>query len=153
MVESVERRLDSKVFNYEQIMDFLSDLDFLILSMPLTRSTKGIVGESELHALSRSAFILNPARGPLIDEGALLKALREGWIAGAALDTHYYYPMPSDHPLWYLPNVLMTPHISGSSQSPHFVERVWELFIGNVTRFLTGQPLLNELTSAQLAGE
>jgi phosphoglycerate dehydrogenase-like enzyme len=145
--------LPDKVFSYEQKSDFLSDIDFLILSMPLTRSTKGIVGESELQALSRSAFILNPARGPLIDEGALLKALREGWIAGAALDTHYYYPMPSDHPLWYFPNVIMTPHISGSSQSPHFVERVWEIFIGNVNRLLTGLPLLNELTFAQLAGE
>jgi phosphoglycerate dehydrogenase-like enzyme len=145
--------LPDKVFNHQQKMEFLSDLDFLILSMPLTRSTKGIVGESELHALSQSAFILNPARGPLIDEGALLKALREGWIAGAALDTHYCYPMPSDHPLWYLPNVIMTPHISGSNQNPHFVKRVWQIFIENVSRWLAGRPLLNELTSAQLAGE
>jgi phosphoglycerate dehydrogenase-like enzyme len=97
--------------------------------------------------------VLNPSRGPLIQEAALLRALREGWIAGAALDTHYAYPLPSDHTLWRLPNVIMTPHISGSAESPHFLTRIWDIFLQNVERYRSGKPLLNELTAAQLRGE
>jgi phosphoglycerate dehydrogenase-like enzyme len=106
-----------------------------------------------LRALPHTAFVLNPARGPLIQEPALLRALQESWIAGAALDTHYYYPMPSDHPLWRFSNVIMTPHISGSSQSQHFAGRVWKIFVQNVERYVSGDPLLNELTPTQLNGE
>jgi phosphoglycerate dehydrogenase-like enzyme len=79
--------------------------------------------------------------------------LRENWIAGAALDTHYHYPMPPDHPLWRFPNVILTPHIAGSSLSPRFTRRLWDIFTLNLDRFARGEPLLNELTPAQLAGE
>jgi phosphoglycerate dehydrogenase-like enzyme len=95
--------LPDQVFLAGQEIEFLSGLDFLVLSMPQTPSTEGSIGEQELKALKPTAYILNPARGPLIQEEALLKALREGTIAGAALDTHYYYPMPADHPLWRFP--------------------------------------------------
>lgn len=149
----VEGTLPDRIFLAGQTEEFLRDLDFLVLSMPLTKSTKGMMGERELRLLPSHAFILNPARGPLIEETALLRALRENWIAGAALDTHYYYPMPADHPLWQFPNVIMTPHISGSNQGPHYKRRIWEIFGQNVQRYLAGQPLLNELTSRQLAGE
>ena len=145
--------LPDKVFLYGQETYFLSNLDFLILAMPLTKTTRGIIGEKELRSLPRSAFVLNPARGPLIQEEALLKALTSGWIAGAAIDTHYYYPMPPDHPLWYFPNVIMTPHVSGSSKSTHYVDRSWDIFSQNVHRYLAGEPLLNELTRSQLNGE
>ena len=83
---------------------------------------------------------------------ALLRALREGWIAGAAIDTHYQYPLPPEHPLWRFPNVILTPHISGSGQSTHFLDRVWEIFAENVARWRSGRPLLNELSPAQLSG-
>jgi phosphoglycerate dehydrogenase-like enzyme len=149
----LEGSLPDRVFLAGQTKEFLRDLDFLVLSMPLTKSTNGIVGERELQWLPKHSYVLNPARGPLIQEGALLQALREGWIAGAALDTHYYYPMPADHPLWRLPNVIMTPHISGSNQGPHYKKRIWEIFSQNVQRYLAGRPLLNELTSQQLAGD
>lgn len=142
--------LPDRVFLMHEKEAFLKSLDFLIMAIPQTGSTEGIVGETELKMLRPQAYILNPARGPLIQEAALLRALQEGWIAGAALDTHYYYPMPADHPLWSMPNVIMTPHISGSSDSPHFLERVWDIFVQNVKRFQEGQPLLNELTVAQL---
>jgi len=145
--------LPDKIFRAGQEMEFLSGLDFLVLAMPLTKSNEGIVGETELRALPRKAFLLNPARGPLVQEQALLKALREGWIAGAALDTHYAYPLPSEHPLWQFPNVILTPHISGSAQSPRFLERIWDIFVQNVERWLSGQPLLNELSIPQLRGE
>lgn len=142
--------LPDAVFAGSQREEFLRGLDFLVLAMPLTPANRGIVGEAELRALPKSAFLLNPARGPLIQESALLRALQQGWIAGAAIDTHFQYPLPSDHPLWRMPNVILTPHISGSSLSPSFLPRVWDIFTQNVERFLIGQPLLNELTPEQL---
>lgn len=143
--------LPDAVFSESQKEAFLRGLDFLVLAMPLTPTTRGLVGEAELRALPARAFLLNPARGPLVQEPALLRALREGWIAGAALDTHFQYPLPPDHPLWRLPNVILTPHISGSSRSPFFRPRVWDLFAQNVGRILAEQPLLNELRPDQLA--
>src|SRR5665213_256467 len=140
-----EGRLPDAVFTVDQKKEFLSHLDFLVLAVPLDSSTRGMIGEAELQALPAKAFLLNPARGPLVQEQALLRALGEGWIAGAALDTHFQYPMPPEHPLWRFPNVLMTPHISGSSRSPFFLPRVWDLFGQNVDRFLRGEPLLNEI--------
>jgi phosphoglycerate dehydrogenase-like enzyme len=145
-------RLPDKVFRAGQEMDFLRELDFLILGLPLSRETEGIIGEPELRALPPRAFVLNPARGPLIKQEALLKALREGWIAGAALDTHYQYPMPPEHPLWAFENVIFTPHISGSSLNAHFVERIWEVFVKNLELYRQNKPLLNTLTERELAG-
>lgn len=144
--------LPNRVFRSGEEAAFLGDLDFLVVALPLTKVTEGLIGESELQALPRTAFVLNPARGPIIRQEALLRALREKWIAGAALDTHYHYPMPPEHPLWRFPNVIFTPHISGSSLSPRYQERLWEIFSLNVGRFARGEPLLNELTPAQLAG-
>lgn len=144
--------LPNRVFRVGEEKEFLGGLDFLIVAMPLTKATEGLIGESELRALPRTAYVLNPARGPIIQQEALLRALRENWIAGAALDTHYQYPMPPEHPLWKFPNVIFTPHISGSSLSPKFKERLWEIFTLNIERFKKGEPLLNELTPAQLNG-
>jgi phosphoglycerate dehydrogenase-like enzyme len=148
-----EGRLPDNVFTTGQELEFLSGVDFLVLALPLTPQSTGIIGERELRALQPTAFVLNPARGPLIQEAALLRALREGWIAGAALDTHYYYPMPADHPLWRFPNVIMTPHISGSDLGPLFVERMSEILEHNVRQFLSGGALWNELTPEELRGE
>ena len=142
--------LPDRVFTQEQKYEFLAGLDFLILALPLNSSTEGLVGDDELRALPRHCLLLNPARGPLIKEESLLRALREGWIAGAALDTHYYYPMPPDHPLWRLPNVIMTPHISGSARGPCYLPRLWSIFTQNLDRFLAASPLLNELSTRQL---
>lgn len=144
--------LPEKVFSIQQKKEFLSSIEFLILSMPLTEKTKGIVGEEELKMLPKGSFLLNPARGALVQEQALIKVLEEGHLGGAAIDAHYYYPMPPDHPLWKFPNVILTPHISGSTLSPHFLERVWTIFVENVNRFLRCQTLLNELTPDQLKG-
>lgn len=142
--------LPHRVFTADQRAEFLAGLDFLILGLPLNASTQGIVGSDELRALPRHCMLLNPARGPLVREESLLQALREGWIAGAALDTHYHYPMPEDHPLWRFPNVIMTPHISGSARGPFFLPRIWSIFSENVDRFLADRPLLNELSPWQL---
>jgi phosphoglycerate dehydrogenase-like enzyme len=144
--------LPDRVFTSGEELEFLAAVDFLVLAIPLTPANKGLLGERELQAMKSTAFLLNPARGPLVREAALLRALTEGWIAGAALDTHYYYPMPPEHPLWRMPNVIMTPHISGSDKGPHFGQRMWEIVVHNVTQFRAGQPLWNELTPVELKG-
>lgn len=148
-----EGTLPDRVFTHDEKTAFLSGLDFLVLSVPQTPQTTGMIGEAELKSLPPSSFVLNPARGPLIQEAALLRALREGWIAGAALDTHYYYPMPADHPLWRFPNVILTPHISGSDSSPHFRERISDILLQNVQRLLVGEPLLNEISPSELKSQ
>lgn len=147
-----EGLLPDRIFSPSERHDFLAGLDFLVMAMPLTPATRGIVGAAELHALPAHAILLNPARGPLIDEHDLLLALSERWFAGAALDTHHHYPLPSGHPLWSLENVVITPHISGSSLSPRFRDRVGEICRLNLERFVKGEPLLNEIPSDQLAG-
>lgn len=145
-----EGLLPDRIFYPHQKSDFLSGLDFLLLSLPLTPRTRGIIGRSELEALPRSAFIINPARGPLIDELALVEALRNRRIRGAALDTHYQYPLPAEHPLWGMENVILTPHISGDTGTTHYHSRLWEVFAENVRRFVAGEPLLNEITPQEL---
>jgi phosphoglycerate dehydrogenase-like enzyme len=148
-----EGRMPDRVFRSGEETEFLGGLDFLVVAMPLTKHTQGLIGERELQALPRHAYLLNPARGPIVQEQALLRALREGWIAGAAIDTHYQYPMPPEHPLWRFPNVIFSPHISGSSLSPHFKVRLWDIFAQNLARLERGEPLLNVITPAQLAGD
>ncbi len=145
--------LPHRVFRSGEELEFLSGLDFLVVALPLTKATEGLIGERELRALPPRAFVLNPARGPIIRQAALLRALEEKWIAGAALDTHYEYPLPPAHPLWRFPNVILTPHISGSSLGPNYRPRIWDIFSLNAGRLARGEPLLNELTAAQLAGE
>jgi phosphoglycerate dehydrogenase-like enzyme len=138
--------LPDRVFRREQKSEFLAGLDFLILALPHTKESDGLLGEAEFKLLPRHTFVLNPARGPIIQEQALLNALRRHRIAGAALDTHFAYPLPADHPLWRFPTVLLTPHISGADRSRLFKGRIADLFTQNLHRYLTNQPLLNELT-------
>jgi phosphoglycerate dehydrogenase-like enzyme len=143
--------LPDRAFVSGQERDFLGGLDFLVLALPLTRHSEGMVGEEQLRALPRTAFLLNPSRGPIVQEAALLRALAEGWIAGAALDTHFAYPLPPEHPLWRAPNVLLTPHISGADRSTCFPARIADLFGQNVVRRRAGRPLFNEITPREWA--
>lgn len=141
--------LPDRVFNYDQKTEFLKGLDFLILCLPRTASTTGIVGAAELGALKPTAWLLNVARGPIVQEPALIDCLKNKRIAGAALDVHYAYPLPPEHPLWEMPNVIITPHISGSELSTYFLARIGELYYQNLKRCLEGQPLLNEISKEE----
>lgn len=141
--------LPDRFFAPGQELDFLAGLDYLILALPHTQRTTALIGARELNALPRTAFLLNPARGPIVEEQALLTALGEKWIAGAALDTHFAYPLPPEHPLWQMDNVLLTPHISGADQSTAFPARMGDLFVQNVERYLAGRPLLNLVTASE----
>jgi phosphoglycerate dehydrogenase-like enzyme len=145
-----EGSLPHRYFTENEKEAFLSGLDFLILALPLTKATDGIMGEKELRLLPKGAFVLNPARGPLIQEQALLSVLRNGHLGGAALDTHYAYPLPPEHPLWAFPHVILTPHISGTSFSPNYSKGLLDVFRQNAQRYICGEPLLNVVAAHDL---
>ena len=142
--------IPERVFSTDEVEQFCQTLDFLLLAIPHTPANEGLVNRRLFKALPNHAFLLNPARGMLVREADLLWALETGQIAGAALDAHFHYPLPPDHPLWQMPNVILTPHISGSSESPHFKQRIWQLFCGNVRRWQAGQMVYNALSRAEL---
>lgn len=142
--------LPNRYFSEDEKADFLSSLDFLVLALPLTRKTDGLLGDAELRLLPKGAFVLNPARGPLIQEQALLAVLRDGHLGGAALDTHYAYPLPAEHPLWSFPHVILTPHISGTAFSPNYSIGLLSIFRQNARRFIAGEPVLNVIPPTDL---
>ncbi len=142
--------LPDKVFGPKQKEEFLAGLDYLLVTLPLTPTTRGIIGEKELRMLKSSAVLINPARAHIIEEEAYIECLRQGWIRGSSLDVHYVSPLPAEHPLWSMSNLIMTPHISGENANPHFLSRMYDIFIHNVERYCKGEPLLNELSESQL---
>jgi phosphoglycerate dehydrogenase-like enzyme len=148
-----EGKLPDRVSALGDIDAFLSELDYLVLAIPHIPMNENLINEARLRHLKPSAVLINPARGALIDNTALLRALNEGWIRGASLDTHVEYPIPASYPFWNAPNVIVTPHISGHSATDRFVERAFRIFSENLSRFQNGNPLLNRLSSRQLAGE
>jgi phosphoglycerate dehydrogenase-like enzyme len=125
----------------EQLHELLGLSDYVVISVPLTRETEKLIGETELRMMRRNAYLVNIARGRVIDEQALIRALREGWIAGAGLDVTEEEPLPSDSPLYAMPNVILTPHISGNSA--HYDTRLAALFAENLKRYCNGQQLRN----------
>lgn len=129
---------------------FLPTLDFLVLTAALNSATRGLIGADELALLPAHAHLLNPARAQLVDEPALRDALTSGALAGAALDSHYREPMQPDDPTWELPRTIITPHISGSTSSPQYRPRLWELFGENLRRYADGGTLLNVVPPTDL---
>jgi len=119
----------------------LSESDYLIITVPLTRETYHMISEGELKLMKPSAYVINVSRGAIIDHAALIKALKEGWIAGAGLDVFEEEPLPEDSEFWRLENVVITPHISG--WTPHYDDRVVKIFCENLARYLDGKPLIN----------
>ena len=119
----------------------LPKADYVVIATPLTPETKGLIDEAALRLLSPHAYLINIARGAIIDENALVKALKEKWFAGAALDTTTIEPLPADSPLWSLDNVFLTPHCT--AHSPKLNQRSVKLFIDNLTRFQVRLPLQN----------
>ncbi|HEX7243478.1 MAG TPA: D-2-hydroxyacid dehydrogenase [Longimicrobiaceae bacterium] len=115
--------------------------DVLVVAVPDTPETRGMLGRAELERLPRGAVLVNVARGRVLDEDALVEALREGRLRGAALDVFAREPLPAESPLWGLSNVLVTPHVSGTSH--RYWRRETGLVVENVRRYLAGEPLLN----------
>ncbi len=128
-------------FQPEQLHELLPQCDYIIVSVPLTRETEKLIGEAELRLMRKNTYLVNIARGRVVDEQALIRALRDGWIAGAGLDVTEEEPLPSNSPLYSMPNVILTPHISGNSI--HYDARLASLFADNLKRYRSGQQLQN----------
>jgi phosphoglycerate dehydrogenase-like enzyme len=126
---------------YSDLHRLLAQSDFVVLCVPLTRETTHLIDAAALKAMKRTASILNIARGDVIDQEALIAALKDGTIASAALDVTTPEPLPPESELWDLPNVIITPHSSGASDRREGTGAA--LFLENLQRYLGGQPLRN----------
>jgi len=113
-----------------------------VVTVPLTPETRGLVGRNVLQKMKPTACLVDVSRGGVIDHNALIEALSEKRLGGAALDVFPVEPLPGSSPLWEMPNVLLSPHIGGASD--HYFEQATALFTTNLQRYLTDQPLLNE---------
>jgi phosphoglycerate dehydrogenase-like enzyme len=131
----------SEMTGPERLLDLLPHADFVVLTVPYTRETIGLIGEAELRAMRPSAYVINIGRGATIDEPALVRALQEGWIAGAGLDVFAVEPLPEDSPLWDMENVIVTCHYAG--KTPHYDTRAFAIFLDNLRRYQQGEPLRN----------
>jgi phosphoglycerate dehydrogenase-like enzyme len=128
-------------YTSDRLRDMLHLSDYVVIAVPLTTATENLIGEAELRAMQPHAYLVNVARGRVIDEDVLICALKEGWIGGAGLDVTREEPLPADSPLFALPNVILTPHISGVSV--HYDQRLATLFADNLRRYRSGEPMIN----------
>jgi phosphoglycerate dehydrogenase-like enzyme len=119
----------------------LASSEYIVLAAPLTEETRDLIDARAFASMRPDAVLINIARGGLVEDAALIEALREGRIAGAALDVFREEPLPADSPLWDLDRVLLAPHVSGGADE--FYERATEVFCENLRRYLDGQPLRN----------
>jgi phosphoglycerate dehydrogenase-like enzyme len=125
----------------EALPSLLAESDFVVLALPLTPETEGVIDDAALGSMRRSAWLINVARGRLVDERAIERALRRGQLAGAVLDTFREEPLPPDSPLWDVPNLIVTPHTSWSTGGA--LDRSIALFCANLERYRAGESLLN----------
>jgi D-2-hydroxyacid dehydrogenase (NADP+) len=125
-----------RVVSRDELLEVVAELDHLVLLIPYTSETDGIVGSAVLKRMKRSAFLINVARGGVVDQPALVEALHAGLIAGAALDVFAEEPLPDGHPLWKMPNVLITPHMAGFHAG--YPDEALPIVIENIRHFLAG---------------
>jgi phosphoglycerate dehydrogenase-like enzyme len=133
--------IPTRLYAPDALHEMLSECDYVVVAVPLTPETVRLIGPAELRAMKPSAYLVNIARGPIVDEAALVQALRQGWIAGAGLDVFEQEPLPADSPLWNLENVLISPHVAGFT--PRYDERATALFAENLDCYLSGELMLN----------
>jgi phosphoglycerate dehydrogenase-like enzyme len=129
------------LWGLDRLDDLLARADFLVVTVPQTPETHHLLDRRRLALLRPGACLIVVSRGGIVDEAALLEALRAGRLGGAGLDVAETEPLPPESPLWDAPNLVLTPHCSGSSPQTH--ERLWALLADNVGRFVAGEPLLN----------
>lgn len=143
----VENEWIERLYPVEQLDDMLSESDFIVVIVPLTDETKGLIGASEIKAMKNSAYLINVARGPVVDEEALIEGLKNGEIAGAGLDVYQQEPLPADSPLWEMENVIISPRMS--AVSPYYADRAVKLFCENAKLFIKEGGLKNEINKDQ----
>jgi phosphoglycerate dehydrogenase-like enzyme len=137
-VLTVRRRQE---FGEPTLDDVIASADYLVLCTPLTPATFRLISRERIAAMKAGAVFINVGRGATVDETALADALRNGRIRGAALDVFATEPLPPDHPLWQLDNVLISPHTADHTRDSH--ARAMQFFIENVRRFRAGESLEN----------
>jgi phosphoglycerate dehydrogenase-like enzyme len=130
-----------EVFPRERLHDLLRQSDYVVMTAPRTPETVGMLGEAEFRAMKPSAYYVCFSRGGIADDAALLRALNEGWIAGAGLDAHSREPLPPDSPFWTAPNTIITPH--NGATTPNTRQRGVDIFVENLGHFLRGEPFRN----------
>jgi phosphoglycerate dehydrogenase-like enzyme len=131
-----------RIYSSEDFREGFPEADYLVIALPRTAETDGLIGAEELSKLKQSCVVINVARAKIIDQKALVAALKEKRIRGAALDVFEQEPLPSDSILFTLPNVFLTPHTAGVTTAEHW-PRMMELFAENLRRYLAKQPLMN----------
>jgi len=132
-----------KIWGPEGLDDLLRDSDFVVICTPHTPQTEKMIRAKELRTMKRTAFLINVGRGAVVDLNDLVEALRRGEIAGAGLDVFEEEPLPPDHPLWKMKNVIITPHIAARGLSSLYEKRRVDVFLENLKRFVNGDPLIN----------
>jgi len=132
-----------RVVAADRLADVVGEADYLAIAAPLTSATRGAISREVISRMKPTAWIMNIARGAIVDEPAMIEALQAKRIAGAALDVFETEPLPPESPLWKLENVIITPHHSGSS--PRAGERTLALFAENLRRYKAGEPLINRV--------
>ena len=130
-----------EIYSFDELDKVYAQADYLILAVPLTDQTKHMINRESLKKMKPNAYLLNVGRGELVDTDALVEALRNKTIAAAGLDTVYPEPLPSDHPLWGMPNVFITPHVANLSPTTNRFR--FQFYYENIRRYLAGEPLRN----------
>jgi phosphoglycerate dehydrogenase-like enzyme len=130
-----------QMYTREQLGDFLSAADFLVVTAPNTPETRDMLGEAEFRQMKPTAYYVCFSRGGIANDAALLRALQEGWIAGAGLDAQGVEPLPADSPFWTAPNTIITPHNGATTLATK--TRGYEIFRDNLARYVRGEPLQN----------
>jgi len=125
----------------KKLQELLGESDYVVLAVPLTRETRNLISEAELRAMKPTAYLINVARGGIVNEDALVHAIEENCIGGAGLDVFSTEPLPANSKLWDLPNVIISPHVAGITTDTDKVET--QLFCNNLKRYLNGEELLN----------
>jgi phosphoglycerate dehydrogenase-like enzyme len=133
--------LVEQTYGPEQRIEMLSRCDYVVVAAPLTSETRGMIGKPEFATMKPMAVVINVGRGPVINEEALISALSNGRIKGAALDVFDHEPLPQDHPFYRLENVLLSPHCA--DHTPDWLDQAMQFFIAQFERFRKGEPLLN----------
>ena len=130
----------------DQLRELLGQSDFVVIAAPHTPETVKMFRRAQFQAMRSTAYLINIGRGAIVDLADLVDALRAGELAGAGLDVFETEPLPADHPLWGMENVILTPHIAG--YSPRIPERHLAVLLDNVGRFSRGEPLRNVVNKA-----
>lgn len=138
-----EATLPRRLYPGQGLRTMFKDCDYVVVTVPLTGDTRGLIGAKQLAGLKPSAYLVDVSRGGVVDHDALLTALQKKQLAGAALDVFPDEPLAADSPLWEQPNVIISPHVAGLS--PHYVERAYVLFKENLRRYVSGEELLNKI--------